>query len=162
MDNCGNLWQLRFDWGQTLMKMVIKIFWLLDYVNLCICPRVMLWCELVEPLLLPNLLSWFYVNLAKVTRTKRTKILLELTPEIINLKFTRTENDPYQTELDPNIFCLNYFSFQEKPIGPKISWPEVDLNWKWSNLKPNPNRITLTRKWPDSMLTRTERPIFQV
>ena len=53
-----------------------------------------------------------------MTRNERTKILLELIPEIINLKFTRTENDPYGTELEPNIFCLNHFSVQEKPIGP--------------------------------------------
>jgi len=55
------------------------------------------------------------------TQMTRTEILPELTSEIIDLKFTWTENDPYRTKLDPNIFYLNYFSFQEKLIGPKIS-----------------------------------------
>jgi len=56
-----------------------------------------------------------------MTPTERTEILPELTPKIIDLKFVRTENDPYRIKLNPNIFFLNHFSFQEKSIGPKIN-----------------------------------------
>ena len=51
------------------------------------------------------------IDPTRVTRTERTEILPKLTPEIIDLKFTRTENDLYRTELNPNIFFLNHFSF---------------------------------------------------
>jgi len=64
----------------------------------------------------------------RMSRTKRTEILPELTPEIIDLKFTQTANDPYQTEVNLNIFYLNHFSFQEKLIGQTISRPEIDSN----------------------------------
>ena len=37
----------------------------------------------------------------RIIRIKRT----EMTSEIIDLKFTRIENDPYWIDLDPNIFC---------------------------------------------------------
>ena len=70
----------------------------------------------------------------------------EIQPEIIDLKFTRTENDSYRTELNPNIFCLNYFSFQEKFIEPN------NPNWKRLDLKLNPNQIMLIRKLHDSKL----------
>jgi len=49
-----------------------------------------------------------------MTRIERTEILSELTLEIIDLKFSQTKNDPYRIELDPNIFYLNHFSFQQK------------------------------------------------
>jgi len=78
-------------------------------------------------------------------RTERTEIIPKLTLEIIVLKFTRTKNDPYWTELDPNIFYIHHFSFQEKLIEPKISWPEVNPNWNRSDPKPNPNRTKMTR-----------------
>ena len=50
----------------------------------------------------------------RMTRTERTEILPELTPEIIDLKFTRTENDPYRTKLDPNSFLPKLFFFSKK------------------------------------------------
>ena len=56
-----------------------------------------------------------------MTRTKQSEILPELTPEIIDLKFTRAENGLYRIELDLNFVCLNHFSFREKFIGQKIS-----------------------------------------
>jgi len=56
-----------------------------------------------------------------MTQTERIEILLELRPEIIDPKFTPTENDSYRTELNPNIFFRNHFSFQEKSIEPKIN-----------------------------------------
>ena len=95
-------------------------------------------------------------NPTRMIRTERIEILPELTPKMIALKFTRTENDPYRTELNPNIFCLNHFSFQKKAYWTKISWSEVDPNLKQSDLKLIPNRIMLTKKWPDPKLTRSE------
>ena len=48
--------------------------------------------------MLLNNLYLFVIDLAKVTRTEQTEILSKLTPEIIDLKFTQTENDPYRNE----------------------------------------------------------------
>ena len=46
-----------------------------------------------------------------LTRIIRIEILSELTLELIDLKFSQTENDPYRTELDPNIFyIINFLS----------------------------------------------------
>jgi len=53
----------------------------------------------------------------RMASTERT----ELRPEINDLRFTRTINDPYRCELNPNIFFLNHFFFQEKSTGPKIN-----------------------------------------
>jgi len=83
-----------------------------------------------------------------MTQTERTEILPKLRPKIIDLKFTRTENDPYRTELNPNIFFLNHFSFQEKSIEPKISWPEIDPTQNRTDPKLNTNRIMLTENDP--------------
>ena len=90
-----------------------------------------------------------YVDLAKVTwpEPNESKSYSKLRPEIIDLKFTLTENDPYQIELNSNIFFLNYFSFQEKSIEPKINWPKIDpklstteLCWpKMTRFKSEPN-----------------------
>jgi len=96
------------------------------------------------------------IDLAKVTPTEWTEMLPELTPETVNLKFIRTKHDLYWTELDPNVFYSNRFSFQEKLIGTKISWPEVDPNWQWSDPKPNLNWIILIWKWPDLKLIRSK------
>jgi len=91
-----------------------------------------------------------------MTRTERTEILPELTPKIIDLKLARTENDPYRTKLDPNIFFLNHFSFHEKSIGLKINWPK-------SRPDPKPNQPEIKHesnhvdpKWPDPKLTWSE------
>ena len=78
-------------------------------------------------------------------RTEQIEILFKLRPEIIDLKFTRTENDPYWTELNPNIFFLIHFSFQEKYIEPKINWPETE---------PTRNRTWTESCWPE--MTRSE------
>jgi len=40
----------------------------------------------------------------RMTRPKQTEILPELTPKIIDLKFTRTEKDPYRIEHDRIFF----------------------------------------------------------
>ena len=55
----------------------------------------------------------------RMTSTKRTEILSKLIPEIIDLKFTRTENDPYQTELDLNIFAQIIFLFKKNLLDKK-------------------------------------------
>jgi len=80
-----------------------------------------------------------------MTRTQRTEILPELTPKIIDPKFTQTKNGSYWTELDLNIFYPNYFSFQKKLIRQKISRSKVNSNWNWPDPKPNPNQTMLTR-----------------
>ena len=59
------------------------------------------------------------------TRTEQTKILPELTSELIDLKFTRIENDPYRTELDLNIFCLNHFVFKKSLLDQKSAYPKL-------------------------------------
>jgi len=64
-------------------------------------------------------------NSTRMTRTERTEMLPELIPEIADLKFSRTENDPHRTKLDLNILYLNYFSFQEKLIGQKLADPKL-------------------------------------
>jgi len=56
----------------------------------------------------------------------QTEILPDLTPEIIDLKFIRTENDPFRTEFDPNIFFLIIF-FSRNHIGQKINWSELKM-----------------------------------
>jgi len=67
-----------------------------------------------------------------MTRTERTEILPKLTSEIIDLKFNGTENDPYRTELDLNIFYLNLiFLFKkslldQKSADPKSTRTEID------------------------------------
>ena len=84
------------------------------------------------------------------------RILPELTSEMVDLTFTQIENDSYRAEFDPNIFCLNYFSFQEKPIGPKnqLTRSRSELKTNPLEAEPEPNHIDLKR--PDSKRARSE------
>jgi len=91
-----------------------------------------------------------------MTRTERTEILPEPRPEISDLKFTRTENDPYWTELNPNFFFPKSFFFSRK-----VYWTKNQLTWNRPDPKLNrletehePNHVD--PKWPDPKLTRPE------
>ena len=79
-------------------------------------------------------------------------------PQIIDLKFTQTENDLYRTELEPNIFLLKSFFFSRKAYWTKNqltrSWPELKPTWPETETEPESNHFG--PKWPDPKLTRSE------
>ena len=73
----------------------------------------------------------------RMIRTERTKILPELTPEIIDLKFTRTKNDLYRTQLDPkSTRNWNQPDLTSNPNRTESCRPEM------IRAKANPNRMT--------------------
>jgi len=112
-------------------------------------------------------LNYITVRLGKsdptrITWTERIEILPKLTPEIIDLKFTQIENDPYRTKLNANSFYLNQFSFQENLFWLKISWSE--LKTAQPKTEPESNHIYLKITQPEAnpIWTHTEWPVFQV
>jgi len=88
-----------------------------------------------------------------MTQAEQSEIILNSTPEIVNLKWTEIENDPNRIEPDSNIFRQNYFSLRQKLTEPKIGRPEINYNQKWPDSKLNPIRILLTRTWLDPNIT---------
>jgi len=88
--------------------------------------------------------------MTKVTQTQRTEILFELTPEIIDLKLTRTENYMYRTEHDVNMFYLNHF-FSRKAYWTKnqLTQNRLKLKSTRTETEPEPDHI-------DSKMTRSE------
>jgi len=93
-------------------------------------------------------------DLIWMTCIERTEILTELTFEIIDLKFTRTKNNRYRTELDPNIFCLN-FLFKKSLLDQKSIYPKFTRT-KTGPTKTGPEPNDVDPKWPNPKLTRSE------
>jgi len=72
----------------------------------------------------------------------RTEILPEMTPEIIPLKFARTENNPTELNSNGRFFSYIIFLFKKSLLDQKSTNPS------WPDLKSNSNRIMLTQNNP--------------
>jgi len=101
-----------------------------------------------------------------MTRTKRTEILSELTPKIIDLNFTRAENDLCRTELNSNIFLLKSFFFSRKAYWTKnqLTRSQPKLKTTWLETEPESNHVDpkMTQHEANPSRTGTELPFCQV